>query len=140
VHSFASEFGRDTPRVHSLAVERATKKRKAGTSPAFLLRSQYDRLRLQEPDSELGTSRGPLPPELPAGKRGGWYHDSVYPTFRLTSFAPRAVNFGPECISPKPPILAGIFATGTAHPCVAAALRSSCTTSALRSAARGAFG
>ena len=44
----------------------------------------------------MGTSRGPLPPELPAGKRGGWYRDSVYPRFRLTSFAPRAVNFGRE--------------------------------------------
>ena len=44
----------------------------------------------------MGTSRGPLPPELPAGKRGGWHRDSVYPRFRLTSFAHRAVNFGGE--------------------------------------------
>src|SRR5260370_12912921 len=40
-----------------------------------------------------GGPRGSLPPELPAGKRGGWHHDSVYPTFRLTSLAPRALNF-----------------------------------------------
>src|SRR6266852_1325632 len=40
-----------------------------------------------------GRPRGSLPPELPAGKRGGWHHDSVYPSFRLTSFAPRALNF-----------------------------------------------
>src|SRR5258708_21137887 len=40
-----------------------------------------------------GGPRGSLPPELPAGKRGGWHHDSVYPSFRLTSFAPRALNF-----------------------------------------------
>src|SRR5439155_16711902 len=37
--------------------------------------------------------RGLRPPELPAGKRGGWHHDSVYPKLRLTSFAPRALNF-----------------------------------------------
>src|ERR1700704_5477300 len=46
-----------------------------------------------------GSPRGSRPPELPAGKRGGWHHDSVYPSFRLTSFAPRAVNFEPECTS-----------------------------------------
>src|ERR1700694_730820 len=46
-----------------------------------------------------GSPRGSRPPELPAGKRGGWAHDSVYPSFRLTSFAPRAVNFAPECPS-----------------------------------------
>src|SRR2546426_12594664 len=40
-----------------------------------------------------GGPRGSHPPELPAGKRGGWHHDSVYPSFRLTSFAPRALNF-----------------------------------------------
>src|SRR5712692_9684280 len=40
-----------------------------------------------------GGPRGSLPPELPAGKRGGWHHDSVYPSFRLTSFAPRALIF-----------------------------------------------
>src|SRR5579872_6276242 len=57
------------------------------------LRSQCYRLRLQEPDSELEALRGSRPPELPAGKRGGWHRDSVYPRFRLTSFAPRAVNF-----------------------------------------------
>src|SRR6476660_7721698 len=44
-----------------------------------------------------GSPRGSRPPELPAGKRGGWHHDSVYPSFRLTSFAPRAVNFAQEC-------------------------------------------
>src|SRR5436309_15585751 len=26
-------------------------------------------------------ARSCLPPELPAGKRGGWHHDSVYPSF-----------------------------------------------------------
>src|SRR5487761_1787040 len=46
-----------------------------------------------------GSPRGSRPPELPAGKRGGWHHDSVYPSFRLTSFAPRAVNFEKECTS-----------------------------------------
>src|SRR5487761_69998 len=46
-----------------------------------------------------GSPRGSRPPELPAGKRGGWHHDSVYPSFRLTSFAPRAVNFAVECTS-----------------------------------------
>src|SRR5712691_2329359 len=46
-----------------------------------------------------GGPRGSLPPELPAGKRGGWHHDSVYPSFRLTSFAPRALNFVTECTS-----------------------------------------
>src|SRR5712691_2863890 len=56
-------------------------------------RSRCYRLRLQEPDSELEALRGLRPPELPAGKRGGWHHDSVYPSFRLTSFAPRALNF-----------------------------------------------
>src|SRR5260370_42384976 len=40
-----------------------------------------------------GGPRGSLPPELPAGKRGGWHPDSVYPSFRLTSFAPRALHF-----------------------------------------------
>src|ERR1700694_4481728 len=48
-----------------------------------------------------GSPRASRPPELPAGKRGGWHHDSVYPSFRLTSFAPRAVNFAPECTSRK---------------------------------------
>src|SRR5690349_22987104 len=47
------------------------------------LRSQCYRLRLQEPDSDLEAleARSCLPPELPAGKRGGWHHDSVYPSF-----------------------------------------------------------
>jgi hypothetical protein len=43
--------------------------------------------------------RGSRPPELPAGKRGGWHHDSVYPSFRLTSFAQWAMNFAVECTS-----------------------------------------
>src|ERR1700694_5904997 len=46
-----------------------------------------------------GSPRGLRPPELPAGKRGGWHHDSVYPSFRLTSFAPRAMNFASKCTS-----------------------------------------
>src|SRR4029077_4191611 len=59
------------------------------------LRSQCYRLRLQEPDSEMEALevRSYPPPELPAGKRGGWHHDWVYPKLRLTSFAPRALNF-----------------------------------------------
>jgi len=48
-----------------------------------------------------GSPRGSRPPELPAGKRGGWHHDSVYPSFRLTSFAPRAMNFAVKCTSEK---------------------------------------
>jgi hypothetical protein len=46
-----------------------------------------------------GSPRGSRPPELPAGKRGGWHHDWVYPSFRLTSFAPRALNFVQKCTS-----------------------------------------
>lgn len=59
------------------------------------LRSQCYRLRLQEPELEMEAleARSCLPPELPAGKRGGWHRDSVYPKLRLTSFAPRALNF-----------------------------------------------
>src|SRR5207245_5235208 len=56
-----------------------------GNGPALCRRSQNYRLRLQEPDSELEALRGSRPPELPAGKRGGWLRDSVYPRFRLTS-------------------------------------------------------
>src|SRR5437879_3927197 len=70
-----------------------------GNGPALCRRSQNYRLRLQEPDSELEALRGSRPPELPAGKRGGWLRDSVYPRFRLTSFAPRALNFEAECTS-----------------------------------------
>src|SRR5712692_7762279 len=70
-------------------------KRREPGNPRLSLcrRSQCFRLRLQESGSEKGAPRGSLPPELPAGKRGGWHHDSVYPSFRLTSFAPRALNF-----------------------------------------------
>src|SRR5213082_1445922 len=47
------------------------------------LRSQCYRLRLQKPDLDMEAleARSCLPPELPAGKRGGWHHDSVYPSF-----------------------------------------------------------
>src|SRR5437899_7661779 len=75
-----------------------------GNGPALCRRSQNYRLRLQEPDSELEALRGSRPPELPAGKRGGWLRDSVYPRFRLTSFAPRALNFEAECTSPQAPL------------------------------------
>src|SRR5439155_1662181 len=78
---------------HPTAHKKSTR---AGTIPALAISFELIRLHLQEPDSELGTRRGPLPPELPAGKRGGWHRDSVYPRFRLTSFAHRAVNFGGE--------------------------------------------
>src|SRR5260370_8949393 len=43
-----------------------------------------------------GGPRGSLPPELPAGKRGGWHHDSVFPSFPLPPFAPRPLNFAPS--------------------------------------------
>src|SRR5690349_8280298 len=67
------------------------KKLRVGNSPdPQRLRSQYYRLRLQEPDP-VQKPRGLRPPELLAGKRGGWYRDSVYPKLRLTSFAPRAL-------------------------------------------------
>src|SRR5260370_20425380 len=46
-----------------------------------------------------GSPRGSIPPELPAGKRGGWHHDSVYPNFRHPSLAPPALSFAPECDS-----------------------------------------
>src|SRR5713101_4259519 len=81
-------------------------KRRAGTSPriphksrepseARLSMSTFAVLPPPTPGVGFGKGgpRGSLPPELPAGKRGGWHHDSVYPSFRLTSFAPRALNF-----------------------------------------------
>src|SRR2546422_4907316 len=76
----------------------AMKRRRAGEPALRCRRSQCFRLRLQEPDPD-GSPRGSRPPELPAGKRGGWHHDSVYPSFRLTSSAPRALNFAPKCTS-----------------------------------------
>src|SRR5260370_27441216 len=64
-------------------------------------RSRCYRLRLQEPDSELEALRGSRPPELPAGKRGGWHPDSVYPRLPLTPLTPRALDFEAECTSPR---------------------------------------
>src|SRR6202030_275615 len=72
---------RRAPQPNSIHDHPLTKAR-AGTVPALFLRSQCYRLRLQEPDSD-GSPRGLRPPELPAGKRGGWHHGSVYP--RLAS-------------------------------------------------------
>src|SRR5260370_9384075 len=70
------------------------KKTRAGESRPLAL-STFVVLRPPTPGVGLGKGghRVSLPPELPAGKRGGWHHDSVYPSFRLTSFAPRALNF-----------------------------------------------
>src|SRR5216683_4719167 len=70
------------------------KKTRAGESPTLAL-STFAVLPPPTPGVGFGKGgpRGSFPPELPAGKRGGWHHDSVYPSFRLTSFAPRALNF-----------------------------------------------
>src|SRR5229473_8556820 len=73
------------------------KKTRVGESPTLAL-STFAVLPPPTPGVGFGKGgpRGSLPPELPAGKRGGWHHDSVYPSFRLTSFAPRALNFEPS--------------------------------------------
>src|SRR5216684_5998550 len=70
------------------------KKTRVGESPTLAL-STFAVLPPPTPGVGFGKGgpRGSFPPELPAGKRGGWHHGSVYPSFRLTSFAPRALNF-----------------------------------------------
>src|SRR5207253_9949209 len=81
------------------------------------LRSQCYHLRLQKPDLDMEAleARSCLPPELLAGKRGGWNHDSVYPSFasppcptgvelRLESLAnkllPRCLAVTSQCVAP----------------------------------------
>src|SRR2546421_11930415 len=56
------------------------KKLRARQSGPQRLRSQCYRLRLQKSGSGIRSPRGLCPPELPAGKRGGLHHDSVYPS------------------------------------------------------------
>src|SRR5256885_5895693 len=54
-----------------------------------------------------GSLRRSRPPELPAGKRGGLHHDSVYPRLASPPLPHGQVNFGPDLTSRPVTLLCG---------------------------------